>query len=173
MERERRTMKLILRRLIDTGDETLGKLFLGKVFLCYTLEDTFRSKKIKHETRILAGIYKLIERAFGGHYERYVKKFVDMAHRGMIQVLNVKRFTDILFHIGNSKKDTSGCILVGMDYREDDGRFYLVSSTKAYKKIYPIIMELIIDGGLELEIIDEPQLTGKEIDDLIKGIEQI
>ena len=166
-------MKLILQRLVDTGDETLGKLFLGKVFLCYTLEDTYRRVKIMHKTRILAGIYKLALRAYGGHYRRYVKKFVDLAHRGMIQVLGIKRFTDILFHIGNSKKDTSGCILVGEDYREEDGRFYLVNSTVAYKEIYPIIRDLIEKGELELEVIDEKQLTGKEIDDLIKGIEQV
>ncbi len=165
-------MKLILQRLIDTGDETLGKLFLGKVFLCYTLEDTYRNKKIMHKTRILAGIYKLALRAFGGHHERYIKKFGDIAHRGMIQVLGVKRFTDILLHIGNSKDDTSGCILLGEDYREDDGRFYLVSSTKAYVRVYPLIRNLLENDELELEILDEKQLTGKEIDDLIKGIEQ-
>ncbi len=165
-------MKLILQRLIDTGDETLGKLYLDKKFLCYTLEDTYRNEKVMHKTRILAGIYKLALRAFGGHYQRYIKKFVDIAHRGMIQVLDVLRFTDILLHIGNSKDDTSGCILLGEDYKEVDGRFYLVSSTKAYVRVYPIIRDLLESGELVLEVRDEKQLAGKEIDDLVQGIDK-
>ena len=165
-------MKLILRRKIDTGFETLGKLFLEDKFLCYTLEDTYRAIKIKHKTRIPAGIYELALRAFGSHFVRYVKKFEDIAHKGMIQIMNVLGFTDILFHIGNSIKDTSGCILVGVDYREEDGRLYLVNSTVAYKKIYPIIQKMIKYGEVSLEIIDEEDLSIEEIDTLVKGIEQ-
>ena len=165
-------MKLVLQRLIDTGDETLGKLYLDKRFLCYTLEDTFRKKKIMHRTRILAGIYKLGLRDFGRHYLSYVKRFEGIAHRGMIQVLDVPNFTDILFHIGNSKSDTSGCILVGEDYIEQDGSFRIIRSTKAYRKLYPALKKIAESSSSTLEIKDEPQLTGKEIDDLIKGIEQ-
>jgi hypothetical protein len=165
-------MKLILRRKIDTGFETLGKLFLEGKFLCYTLEDTYREKKIKHKTRIPAGLYKLALRAYGSHYLKYVRKFVDIFHKGMIQIMDVVGFTDILFHIGNSKEDTSGCILVGSDYREESGRIYLVSSTVAYKKVYPIIQKMIKYAEVELEIIDEEDLTVEEIDDLIRGVEE-
>lgn len=165
-------MKLILQRKIDTGFETLGKLFLEGKFLCYTLEDTYRKRKVKHKTRIPAGLYKLALRAYGSHYVKYVKRFVDIFHKGMIQIMDVMGFTDILFHIGNSKEDTSGCILVGEDYREEDGRLYLVSSTVAYKKVYPLIQKLIRYGELGLEIIDEEDLSTEEVDDLIKGIEQ-
>lgn len=166
-------MKLILQRKIDTGSETLGKLFLEDKFLCYTLEDTHRDRKIKHETRIPAALYELSLRTWGSHYKRYVVKFQDILHKGMIQVLNVLGFTDILFHIGNSKKDTSGCILVGESYREKDGRLYLVNSTVAYKKIYPMIQKMIKYGEVSLDIRDEEELTKEEIDSLIKGVEQI
>ena len=164
-------MKLLLQRVYDTGSETLGKLWLNDNFLCYILEDTYRRKKIMHKTRILAGTYKLKLRNYGGFYKRYIKKFIDIEHTGMIQVMKLLRFTDILIHIGNSKDDTSGCLLVGMDYRQGDKRIYLVNSTKAYKKIYPIIRNIITSGYGSLQILDEKKLSGSEIDRLIKGIE--
>jgi hypothetical protein len=159
--------------MVDTGEETLGKLFLGKKFLCYTLEDTYRNEKIKHKTRIIAGTYRLHLREYGGHYERYRVRFRDIGHEGMIQVMDVPNFTDILLHIGNSKSDTSGCILLGEDYIEQDGSFRIVKSTKAYKRFYPVLRKIIKKSGLELQIKDEPVLTLKEIDDLIKGTEQV
>ena len=166
-------MKLILQRRIDTGKQTLGSLFLkgDKDRLCYVLEDTYRDVKIKHKTRIPAGTYQLKLRTYGSHYIRYKKKFSLLNHiRGMLQLNNVKNFTDILIHIGNSETDTSGCLLVGLDYVESDGEVRLVSSTLAYEKIYPIIADVLArKSEVTLEIIDELELSNDEIDDLIKG----
>ena len=36
-------------------------------FLCFTLEDEHRAVKVKHETRIPEGLYKLKLRKHGGH----------------------------------------------------------------------------------------------------------
>ena len=63
-------MKLQLLRINSQEDYTSGILFEVKdhpfaealdkrEFLCYTLEDEERENKVKHETRIPEGIYKI------------------------------------------------------------------------------------------------------------------
>ena len=55
-------MKLEVIRYSSQKDSTLGMLFdvtKGRKFLCFTLEDEARRTKIKGETRIPAGTYKL------------------------------------------------------------------------------------------------------------------
>jgi hypothetical protein len=166
-------MRLILQRRIDTGKQTLGTLFIkgDKNRVCYTLEDTYRPKKIMHKTRIPANTYALKLRTYGSHYKRYIEKFPELNHnRGMIQVMQVDGFTDILIHIGNRETDTSGCLLVGMDYVEDDGEVRLVNSTVAYKKLYGIVADVLEKGtDCTIEIIDEKEIDIEEIDDMIKG----
>ena len=65
-------MKLEVLRISSQNDSTSGVLFDvtdGKrKFLCYTLEDEYRAVKVKHETRIPEGTYKLTLRSEGGVY---------------------------------------------------------------------------------------------------------
>ena len=63
-------------RISSQEDSTSGILFEvnpggTKSFLCYTVEDEKRDKKVMHETRIPAGTYKLELRTVGGFHERY------------------------------------------------------------------------------------------------------
>ena len=59
-------MKLKVLRFSSQEDSTSGLLFddseIGLRFLCYTLEDERRSLKVKGETRVPAGTYKLVLR---------------------------------------------------------------------------------------------------------------
>ena len=168
-------MRLILQRRIDTGKQTLSVLSIkgNKDRLCYVLEDTHRPEKIMHKTRIPANTYKLSLRTYGSHYERYKKKFPDLKHnRGMIEITNVENFTHILIHIGNTETDTSGCLLVGNDYREDDGDVRLIDSTGAYKKLYTTIADVLgRKSEVTLEIIDEKEIDIDKIDDMIKDVD--
>ena len=97
-------MDLIVLRFSSQEDSTSGLLFensdLGMSFLCYTLEDERRALKVKGETRVPAGTYKLALRKEGGFDARYKKKYPGI-HKGMIQVMDVPNFEYILIHIGN------------------------------------------------------------------------
>ena len=55
-------MKLELKRFSAQSDTTLGLMFLDGEFECFTLEDEYRAEKIKGETRIPAGTYKVEKR---------------------------------------------------------------------------------------------------------------
>lgn len=143
-------MKILLRRLLDTGESTIGMLYINNVFKCFTLEDTHRDIKIYGETRIQAGTYKILLRAAGGKHQIYRKKFP--GHQGMLHLQDVPGFTYIYLHIGNKAKDTLGCILVGQDL----GKNYIGGSAKAYLEIYPIIKSAILCGeDVRITIEDE------------------
>jgi len=99
-------MKLLLERKHGTKDWTEGKLFIDGVYFCDTLEDQERPVKIKSETAIATGHYKVV---------------LTMSNRFkkvMPLLLNVANFKGIRIHSGNTKEDTEGCILVGRKIKD-------------------------------------------------------
>ena len=154
-------MILKLRRIIDNGYETLGVLNVvganRETFLCFTLEDQYRLEKVMTDTRIPAGSYEIRFRNEGRLHNRYKRKFPNM-HVGMLEIINIPNFKYVMFHIGNTKKDTAGCPLVGnlpAKYLFKRGRYQVIESTLAYKRIYPLIAESIMLGQKAyLNIID-------------------
>tara|TARA_R110002072_G_scaffold111039_2_gene239091 strand:- start:941 stop:1519 length:579 start_codon:yes stop_codon:yes gene_type:complete len=145
-------MKLRVVRFSSEEDSTSGLLFDvtdGVKFLCYTLEDEYRSmeEKVITETRILEGTYRITLRKVGGIHNKYKKRFSDI-HKGTLWVRDVPNFEYILIHCGNTDEHTSGCLLVGdtqvNNQIEKDG--YIGKSTQAYTRIYPPIAKALEDG---------------------------
>lgn len=128
-------MKIEVIRDIFRPNETLGKLFIDGSFFCYTLEDTVRDVKIKHHTAIPAGIYKAVL-AFSQKFKKF-----------MLRLLNVPNFDGVLFHGGNTNKDSSGCILVAFHRNEEKGYIWSSASQAlhdlAKKETGDIIVEII------------------------------
>jgi hypothetical protein len=161
-------MKLEVLRISSQNDSTSGILFDvtdGKrKFLCYTLEDEYRRVKVKHETRIPEGTYKLTLRSEGGFHNRYLAKFGTNFHKGMIYVNNVPNFEYILWHLGNFEKNTSGCLLLGNSQTENitDKKGYIGASTAAYKRVYPIVRDAILSGeDVSVTYVDFDHVEGK------------
>lgn len=95
-------MELTLIRDQLKEDCTLGKLFNGKQFLCYTMEDKVRPVKIPKMTAIPYGTYDVVitmSARFG--------KMLPL-------LLNVPNYEGIRIHPGNTAADTDGCILPGL-----------------------------------------------------------
>ena len=63
----------------------------------------------------------------------------------MLWLQNVPNFKDILIHIGNTEKDTSGCILIGKTVDEVKGT--LGQSTVAYTELYKIVEAELSKGN--------------------------
>ena len=150
-------MRLELYRYSSQKDSTLGILFSvddetnKKDFLCYTLEDEKRAIKVYGETRIHEGTYKIEYRKEGGYHNKYTKRFANI-HRGMLQLMDVPNFNYILIHCGNTDDDTDGCLLLGNVISQNitkDG--FLGQSTDCYKRVYPIISD-ILDSQKQLSI---------------------
>jgi hypothetical protein len=140
-------MKLDVLRFSSEQDSTSGLLFdvTGKrKFLCYTLEDEYRTKKVMQETRIPAGEYEIKYRKEGGHHKRYTKRYPDI-HRGMLHVTSVPNFKWILIHVGNTDEHTAGCLLLG-DTQENNQiktNGFIGKSSQAYVRVYDYIAKAL------------------------------
>mgnify|MGYP001608463751 FL=1 len=55
-------MKLTLQRINAGKESTIGVLYINGAFAAFTIEDEYRTVKVKGETRIPSGIYKIILR---------------------------------------------------------------------------------------------------------------
>ncbi len=144
------SMKLEVLRFSSQNNSTLGMLFdvtKGRKFLCFTLEDEARDTKVKSETRIPEGIYELKLRTEGGFHGRYIKKYGNKFHKGMIHVQDVPNFRYILWHTGNTDKHTAGCLLLGDTSQQNITKEgFIGGSTTAYKRVYPTIAEALTEG---------------------------
>jgi len=161
-------MKLEVMRYSSQNDSTLGILFDvtdGKrKFLCYTIEDEYRSVKKMHETRIPEGTYTLTLRSEGGFHSRYLKKYGANFHKGMIYVNKVPNFEYVLWHVGNYETNTSGCLLLGNSSSENisDKKGYIGASVAAYKRVYPIVRDAILSGSkVTVTYVDFDHVEGK------------
>ena len=62
----------------------------------------------------------------------------------MLHVTNVPGFEYILIHLGNTEKDTAGCVLVGAS--RDIVKGTIGGSEIAYRRLYPKVLKAIEAG---------------------------
>lgn len=148
-------MELIVKRMLDTHSETLDILFVEGKACFQALEDTFRHEKIEGETRIPAGRYPVTLCTKSAKAKHYKKKF---GIEGIPSIDNVPGFDLIRIHIGNSKKDTEGCLLVGesstMDIQNGNLVATIVRSTTAFLSFYKMIIEDLKKDNVFITFID-------------------
>jgi hypothetical protein len=113
-------MKIEIKRLHKTANSTIGELLIDGVWECYTLEDIERDIKIKSETAIPRGTYKVII-----NQSNRLKRLLPL-------LLNVPNFEGVRIHAGNTNHDTEGCILVGQTRSKD----FIGQSRKAFEKLF-------------------------------------
>ena len=140
-------MKLLLHRRYLGADYTIGSLSINGVYLCDTIEDKVRDtnkdgdlldegeQKVFGETAIPYGTYE-IELSVSPKFKRLLPL-----------VLDVKHFTGIRIHRGNTAKDSHGCILPG----ENKIKGKVINSTK-YEITIIARMKRAIDRGEEVYI---------------------
>ena len=123
------SINLLLIRDTFTDKSTLGELFLNGERMCDTLELPY----INNEKRISC----IPE----GEYKVRLRTARESATRDYLHLLvqDVPNRDYILFHRGNSAKDTSGCVLVGFSSKQD----YVKNSTFAMD----LLMKEIINLG--------------------------
>ena len=154
-------MRITVKRFADNGDTTLGILYIDGVFNCFTVEDEERATKVKGETRIPNGVYKVGLRKEGGYHSKYAAKYKDM-HKGMLCIHNKANwmiekdgmsFQYILIHTGNTDEHTMGCLLVNDSV---SGKTFTGSSSRdAYVDLYPTVASAIERGEeVSIEYID-------------------
>jgi len=113
-------MKIEIKRLHKTKHSTIGEMTIDGIWECYTLEDIEREVKIKSETAIPKGTYKVII-----NQSNRFKKLMPL-------LLNVPNFEGVRIHAGNTNHDTEGCILVGRTRSKD----FIGQSRKAFDTLF-------------------------------------
>ena len=129
-------VNLLIIRDMFTEESTIGELFLNGERMCDTLELPYKDNQ-RNISCIPAGEYKVRLRLPRESATR------DYMH---LLVKDVKDRDYILFHIGNSAKDTRGCVLVGLGSEQD----VVHNSTLAMDLL---IKEVIHLGGENINLI--------------------
>ena len=146
-------MELLLERIHSNENETIGIMQLGGQKICFMLEDEKRDIKVKGETRIPAKRYKILLRKAGRLHEKYSKRFPDI-HKGMLHLQDVPNFTYIYLHIGTKDEDTLGCPLTGSKVIISNNDLMVELSTKAYLKLYKLVVDDAEKENLWITIVD-------------------
>ncbi len=142
-------------RYFDDNETTLGLLFIGQKFFCYTLEDTFREQKIKGETRIPSGTYKL---NFRRQLTKLTKKY--RATRDWfeyhLEIKNVPEFTGVYIHSGSNHKHTEGCLLIADSIYSSNEKRTIFNSQKTFERFYKKLKPMLDDGEhIRIKLLDE------------------
>ena len=129
-------INLLLIRDTFSKESTIGELFLNGERMCDTLENSWQDNQ-RNISCIPEGIYPVRLRLPRESATR------DYLH---LLVQEVPNRDWILFHRGNTAKDTSGCILVGLGSQQD----FVSNSTLAMDLL---IKEVIHLGGENINLI--------------------
>jgi hypothetical protein len=139
-------MKLALRLITETPEATLSILTVDGTDFCFILEDGHKDVKVPGKTRIPAGLYPMGLRTKSPMAMKYDSKFAAIRHSGMLHILNIPKFENVYFHIGNTVLDTAGCPLVGTGAVMSSGALTVTGSTVAYQELYPAVWAAILSG---------------------------
>ena len=123
-------INLLLIREVFTEESTAGTLYLNGERVADTLENPYLDNQ-RNISSIPSGQYKVRLRLARESATR------DYLH---LLVQEVKDRSYILFHIGNTAKDTRGCILVGLSREQNR-----VNNSKLAMDL--LIKEILILGG--------------------------
>jgi len=125
-----------LMRVSYSAHGTFGVLLSDGIPMCVTLEDPWNDNR-KNVSCIPTGNYECIPH--NGH--RYKDTWI---------LKGVPRRTAILFHVGNTQKDTEGCILVGQRFGTLDDQPAILGSKAAMsmlRDVLPKNFQIIIKDG--------------------------
>lgn len=144
-------MQINLARDRNNGQTTLGGLFIDWTeWGCATLEDGPDSG------RIPAGTYQIKFREVKSPLQETYKNRFPNWFTWHLELQDVPGRKYIYIHLGNSHKDTLGCILVGQPAQ--DGEWMVWNSATTYKAIYIKVSEAINRGeDVFITIIDEDE----------------
>ena len=133
---EVKVVNLLIIRETFTDKSTIGNLYLDGEWLCDTLELPWKDNQ------------RSISCIPDGQYKVRLRTARESASRDYLHLLvqDVPNRDWILFHRGNSAKDTSGCILVGLGTQQD----FVQNSVFAMDLLMKEIINL---GGTNINLI--------------------
>ena len=141
-------MELLLRRIARRDTYTIGHLYIDGRYFCDTIEDkdrglrqdmspsVIRATKRKGVTAIPTGRYRvtLDVRSPKFSQKKYEKNY-GFCYGYLPRLINVPGFEGVLIHVGNTARDTEGCLLVGKNTRVGKVLESRVTFVKLYERL--------------------------------------
>ena len=141
-------MELLLKRIARRETYTIGHLYVDGSYVCDTCEDkdrgltksmsqaVIRAIKRKGVTAIPTGRYRvtLDVRSPKFSNKKYERNY-GFCDGYLPRLINVPGYEGVLIHIGNTAKDTDGCILVGRNTKVGK----VLESRATFVKLYEMI----------------------------------
>lgn len=137
-------MKLTLKRVAKRPTYTIGWLYVDGVKFADTIEDKDRGltqsmpvaeikkRKVYSQTAIPTGTYTISMNTVSPKYSK--RDFYKKLCNGKVpRLLNVPGYDGVLIHVGNTERDTAGCILVGQNTSVGKVLNSQVTFTRLYK----------------------------------------
>lgn len=152
-------------RFYSTENETISTFVCGTLgIIGFGVEDEYRDTKVKGETRISAGEYEF----YLAHSPKFSPSFFADSKGNLISkkdfatlreiekqkykqhlclyLKDVQNFVGIIWHWGNTEKDTDGCYVVGSERAVFNGQQGVAKSILKYMEIYPKIFQALQRG---------------------------
>ena len=143
-------MEIRLRRIARREAYTIGRLYVDGAYVCDTIEDrdrglrqdmapsVIRATKRKGITAIPSGRYRvtLDVRSTKFSMKKYEKTY-GFCGGYLPRLINVPGFEGVLIHVGNTAKDTEGCLLVGRNTKVGK----VLESRVTFVRLYGILKE--------------------------------
>lgn len=140
-------MEIRIERKYKRDTYTIGHLYIDGRYYCDTLEDKDRGltsdmsegdiikAKVKGETAIPTGVYEVTLDVVS---PRFASSSLYRFCGGKLpRLIGVKGYCGVLIHIGNTAKDTEGCILVG----KNTAKGTVTDSTATFMPLYLTLKE--------------------------------
>lgn len=138
-------MKLLLKRIARKDTYTIGKLYIDDEYICDTLEDPDRGlnqcmpidqinkTKVYGNTAIPTGSYSINMNIVSPKFKN--RSWAKPWNGKLPRLEDVPGYEGVLIHVGNTSKDTLGCILVG----ENKVKGQVINSTNTFNKLMKLL----------------------------------
>ena len=138
-------MELRIKRVARRDTYTIGHLYIDGERFCDTLEDkdrglrqdmavsVIRAMKRKGTTAIPTGRYRVTMDVQSPKFR--TKAMYQFCNGYLPRLINVPGFDGVLIHVGNTAKDTEGCLLVGRNTRVGKVLESRATFVKLYEKL--------------------------------------
>lgn len=138
-------MELRLKRIARRDTYTIGRLYVDGEYFCDTCEDVdrglrqdmaqsvIRAIKRKGVTAIPTGRYRVTMDVQSPKFR--TKAMYQFCNGYLPRLINVPGFDGVLIHVGNTAKDTEGCLLVGKNTKVGKVLESRATFVKLYEKL--------------------------------------
>ncbi len=150
-------MELNIKRIARRETYTVGRLYIDGKYFCDTLEDkdrglrqdmpiaVIRATKRTGITAIPTGRYRM---TLAVQSPKFSKRAIYQFCNGYLpRLINVPGYDGVLIHIGNTARDTEGCLLVGRNTQVGK----VLDSRKTFIELYDRLLGAKDDIYIKIE----------------------